>query len=65
MTVPLTILAIFAVVLGFINTPAWPWFTSFLEGPGTAARDKCAAWLANWSLALDFGRFAEAGLLLL
>ena len=31
MTAPLGILAVFAVVLGFINTPAWPWFTSFLE----------------------------------
>ncbi len=32
MTVPLVILAVFAVVLGFIGTPAWPWFQSFLNG---------------------------------
>ncbi len=32
MTVPLMILAFFAVALGFIGTPAWPWFQDFLEG---------------------------------
>jgi NADH-quinone oxidoreductase subunit L len=32
MTVPLVILAAFAIFLGFIGTPAWPWFQSFLEG---------------------------------
>lgn len=32
MTVPLSILAVFAVLLGFLGTPAWPWFQSFLEG---------------------------------
>ena len=32
MTAPLAILAVFAVLLGFIGTPAWPWFQSFLEG---------------------------------
>ena len=32
MTVPLTILAAFAILLGLIGTPAWPWFQSFLEG---------------------------------
>jgi NADH-quinone oxidoreductase subunit L len=31
-TVPLVILATFAILLGFIGTPAWPWFQSFLEG---------------------------------
>jgi NADH-quinone oxidoreductase subunit L len=31
MTVPLMILAAFAVLLGVIGTPAWPWFQSFLE----------------------------------
>src|SRR5258708_1401900 len=33
MTAPLVILAIFAVVLGFIGTPAWPWFQEFLGEP--------------------------------
>jgi NADH-quinone oxidoreductase subunit L len=32
MTIPLVILAAFAALLGFIGTPAWPWFQSFLEG---------------------------------
>jgi NADH-quinone oxidoreductase subunit L len=34
MTMPLAILAFFAVVLGFIGTPAWPWFRAFLDGHG-------------------------------
>jgi NADH-quinone oxidoreductase subunit L len=32
MTVPLVILAAFAVLLGFFGTPAWPWFQSYLGG---------------------------------
>ena len=32
MTAPLVILAAFAVVLGFLGTPAWPWFSSYLSG---------------------------------
>src|ERR1700691_4282059 len=32
MTLPLAILAFFAVALGLIGTPAWPWFHAFLEG---------------------------------
>lgn len=32
MTWPLIILAVFAVVLGFVGTPAWPWFDGFLTG---------------------------------
>ena len=32
MTMPLAILAFFAIALGFIGTPAWPWFRAFLEG---------------------------------
>jgi NADH-quinone oxidoreductase subunit L len=31
MTIPLVILAAFAMLLGLIGTPAWPWFQSFLE----------------------------------
>jgi NADH-quinone oxidoreductase subunit L len=31
MTTPLVILAVSAVVLGIVGTPAWPWFRSFLE----------------------------------
>ncbi|EEF61135.1 NADH-quinone oxidoreductase subunit L [Pedosphaera parvula] len=32
MTWPLIILSAFAIVLGFLGTPAWPWFQSFLLG---------------------------------
>jgi NADH-quinone oxidoreductase subunit L len=31
MTAPLVLLAIFAILLGFIGTPAWPWLQDFLE----------------------------------
>jgi NADH-quinone oxidoreductase subunit L len=36
MTIPLTILAVFAVGLGFIGTPAWPWLQNYLEGQSSA-----------------------------
>jgi NADH-quinone oxidoreductase subunit L len=32
MTLPLGILAFFAMALGLIGTPAWPWFRAFLDG---------------------------------
>ncbi len=48
MTRPLVVLAVFATFLGFVGTPAWPWFQSFLAGEATT---------------FDFGRFSEAGLL--
>ena len=32
MTVPLMLLALLSILLGFIGTPAWPWFQAFLEG---------------------------------
>jgi NADH-quinone oxidoreductase subunit L len=32
MTIPLLFLAVFAVLLGFIGTPIWPWFQGFLNG---------------------------------
>jgi NADH-quinone oxidoreductase subunit L len=32
MTAPLVVLAFFAMALGAIGTPAWPWFRSFLDG---------------------------------
>jgi len=35
MTVPLILLAAFAILLGGIGTPLWPWFTSFLHGEVT------------------------------
>jgi NADH-quinone oxidoreductase subunit L len=48
MTAPLVILAVFAVLLGFLGTPAWPWFSAFLNGERAG---------------LEFGRFAEDGIL--
>ena len=48
MTVPLIVLAAFAVFLGFVGTPAWPWFDAFLHGETTT---------------LDFGRFSEGGVM--
>ena len=32
MTVPLTLLAVCAILLGFLGTPAWPWFQGYLTG---------------------------------
>jgi NADH-quinone oxidoreductase subunit L len=37
MTMPLVVLAIFAVVLGFFGTPAWPWFQNYLTGGHAAS----------------------------
>jgi NADH-quinone oxidoreductase subunit L len=48
MTMPLVILAAFAVLLGVIGTPAWPWFNSFLN---------------DQSATLNFAGFFESGIL--
>ena len=50
MTVPLAILAFFAMALGLIGTPAWPWFHAFLEGRAAG---------------FDLHGFAEPGLMAL
>jgi NADH-quinone oxidoreductase subunit L len=50
MTVPLAILAIFAIALGAIGTPAWPWFRAFLE---------------SRAVTFQFSGFNEPGLLAL
>ncbi len=50
MTLPLAILAFFAVALGAIGTPAWPWFRAFLDGNAAG---------------FDLHGFAEPGLLAL
>jgi NADH-quinone oxidoreductase subunit L len=50
MTVPLAILAFFAIALGAIGTPAWPWFRAFLDGR---------------SMTFGWHGFAEPGLALL
>jgi NADH-quinone oxidoreductase subunit L len=48
MTAPLVLLAIFALLLGFIGTPAWPWLQEFLEMRHAS---------------LDFAQLAEDGLI--
>jgi NADH-quinone oxidoreductase subunit L len=50
MVVPLAILAFFAMALGLIGTPAWPWFRAFLDGRAAS---------------FDMHGFMEPGLLLL
>lgn len=49
MTVPLIVLAGGAVLLGFLGTPAWPWFRNYLTGhpagSGWAAMLKPDLWL--------------------
>ena len=50
MTLPLVILAFFAMALGLIGTPLWPWFHAFLDGTPAA---------------FNLHAFAEPGLLLL
>jgi NADH-quinone oxidoreductase subunit L len=48
MTIPLSILAVFAFLLGFLGTPAWPWFQSFLDDTASP---------------LNFGAFSSGGML--
>jgi NADH-quinone oxidoreductase subunit L len=48
MTVPLAILAFFAITLGAIGTPAWPWFHAFLD---------------SQTASFEWARFGEPGLL--
>ena len=61
MIVPLAILAFFAIVLGFIGTPAWPWFHSFLEGrnvkfePGILIEPGLFALMASSSVVVILG----------
>jgi NADH-quinone oxidoreductase subunit L len=50
MTLPLVILALSAMALGVIGTPAWPWFRGFIEGR---------------AVGFDWHGFAEPGLLML
>jgi NADH-quinone oxidoreductase subunit L len=50
MTTPLAILAFFAIALGALGTPAWPWFRAFLE---------------NGAAVVDFHAFAEPAWLML
>ena len=66
MTVPLAILAFFAIALGVIGTPAWPWFHAFLErhAPHSICTDSpsraccCSCSRRRWS---SFSASASAG----
>jgi NADH-quinone oxidoreductase subunit L len=48
MTLPLSILAVFAMALGVLGTPAWPWFAGFIE---------------SLPISFDWHAFLEPGLL--
>jgi len=50
MTVPLIILAVFAILLSVLGTPAWPWFEGYLKGEATI---------------LDWSRFGDTWVLML
>jgi NADH-quinone oxidoreductase subunit L len=52
MTVPLVLLAIFAVVLGFIGTPYWPWLQMMLDPPHPAEPESGGAGLMVLSIIL-------------
>ena len=55
MTVPLIVLAAFAILLGFIGTPAWPWFQSFLgQHQGEAGFTSGVIWLMAVSSLIVF-----------
>ena len=57
MTVPLVILAAFSVLLGFLGTPAWPWFQEYL---GAAHQE--AAWGGVLTLMLISALVVFAGM---
>ena len=64
MTVPLAILAFFAMALGLIGTPAWPWFRAFLEGRavGFDLARLCGAGAADADGGFDAGGLSGLGL---
>ncbi len=57
MTSPLVVLAACSILLGFLGTPAWPWFQSFL---GTPHGESAAL---SQHPGFDLRRFHEAGVL--
>jgi NADH-quinone oxidoreductase subunit L len=60
MTVPLVVLAVGAVGLGFLGTPAWPWLQSYL-GAGHLGPGEGETGGALWIMALSAG-VAAAGI---
>jgi len=57
MTMPLAILAVFAIALGALGTPAWPWFTSFIESRPIVAESEpgMITLMVSSSLVVFFG----------
>jgi NADH-quinone oxidoreductase subunit L len=57
MTVPLAILAFFAITLGAIGTPYWPWFASLIESKAIAPESEpgMAALMVGSSLLVFLG----------
>ncbi len=54
MTAPLIVLAAFSILLGFIGTPAWPWFQDFLNGhPATVEPARLFNVEVLWLIALS------------
>ena len=54
MTAPLIVLAAFSILLGFIGTPAWPWFQDFLNGhPATVELAELFKADVLWLIALS------------
>jgi NADH-quinone oxidoreductase subunit L len=64
MTVPLVVLAAGAVLLGFVGTPAWPWFQSFLTGEELAFHPGAVLAWDHLSLLLGSSCLALGGLAL-
>jgi NADH-quinone oxidoreductase subunit L len=62
MTVPLVILAVFAILLGFIGTPAWPWFQNYLGAAHEAVEWSRVLMLMALSAVVVFAGLGAGGL---
>jgi NADH-quinone oxidoreductase subunit L len=64
MTIPLLVLAVCAIVVGFIGTPAWPWFEKYFAGktPGFSAHRLFEAGVPGLMLLSALIVFAGIGL---
>ncbi len=63
MTVPLIVLAVFSVGLGFIGTPAWPWFQNFLNrGAESAAGEGAGGGVVPLMIVSSLVVFAGLGI---
>jgi NADH-quinone oxidoreductase subunit L len=62
MTMPLAILAFFAITLGAIGTPAWPWFRAFLESHAASGGLAGFAEHGLWLLMLTSSAVVIAGI---